>query len=217
MSRAGRTLLLIAGVLTAPAVHADFLDWWLTPDQQGQRLLEQGDAAEAAKRFTTPDRIGAALYAARDFEGAAAVFGRQRGPEGAYNRGNALVLLGRYDEAIASYDAALEDRPDWDAARENRAIAVARKAALSPPNDGSEGTDGMLGADETVIDDSPENAGKGQDVEIQAQEQGGDEAALRAMWLRRVQTDPADFLQAKFNNQLRNREARPDDSPGEGG
>jgi len=217
MSRAGRVLLLIAGVLTAPAVHAGFLDWWLTPDQQGQRLLERGEYAQAAKRFTTPDRIGAALYAARDFEGAAAAFGRQRGPVGAYNRGNALVFLGRYDDAIASYDAALEARPDWNAARENRALAVARKAALSPPNDGSEGTDGMLGADEVVIDDNPENAGKGQDVELQAQEAGGDEAALRAMWLRRVQTDPADFLLAKFNNQLRNREALPDDSPGEGG
>ncbi len=212
MNRRFTTGTLLVGLLTATTVRADFLDWWLTPDQQGQRLADQEHYAEAAEHFTTPDRIGAALYTAGNFKDAATVFGRQRGPEGAYNRGNALIFLGQYDDAIAAYDAALEARPDWTEAQENRAIAVARKAAMEVPNDGSEGTEGQLGADEIVMDDSQDNAGKGQDVELQAQEQGKDEASMRALWLRRVQTNPSDFLQAKFAAQLRAQE-QPETDP----
>ncbi len=202
----GFLTVLLAGILLPQDARADFRDWWLTPDQQGQRLYDRQAYTEAAEHFTTPDRIGAALFAAKDFEGAAAAWGRQRGPEGAYNRGNALVFLGRYDEAIASYQAALAERPDWTEAQENLVLAQARKAALSPPNEGDEGTGGQLGADEIVMNDNPGDAGKGEKVEIQAGDQPTDEATLRAMWLRRVETSPTDFLAAKFNAQLASRE-----------
>ncbi|WP_072060870.1 tetratricopeptide repeat protein [Crocosphaera watsonii] len=41
-----------------------------------------------------------------------------------YFRGNALYNLGRYEEAIASYDQALEIKPDKDKAWYNRGIAL---------------------------------------------------------------------------------------------
>ncbi|TKF78172.1 hypothetical protein FCV67_27540, partial [Vibrio sp. F13] len=37
-------------------------DLWLTPDQQGQRLLNQKEYLQAAKHFTDPMRKGAAYY-----------------------------------------------------------------------------------------------------------------------------------------------------------
>jgi len=194
-------LLTASGFYAAPA-QADWLDWWLTPDQQGQRLLEQGQPAAAAERFTSPARIGAALFEAGDFEGAAGAFGRVRGAEGAYNRGNALIFLGEYENAIASFDAALEQRPDWRAAQENRAIAVARLAALAPVADDAGGTGGMLGADEIVMDDSGRVAESGTETVIEAEEQPMDEEAMRALWLRRVDTEPSRFLEAKFAAQL---------------
>ncbi len=199
-------LLLVVCMGTAPAVQADFLDWWLTPDQQGQRLLDAGDPASAAQRFTSPERIGAALFAAGDFEGAAAVFGRVPGPEGAYNRGNAQVFLGQYEAAMASYERALELRPGWQAAEENLAIARARLAALAPPEDDAGGTGGMLGADEVVFDDSGRVANSSEEEVVEAGDQRMDEASLRALWLRRVETRPADFLAAKFNYQLATQE-----------
>lgn len=194
-------LLILSAITTTPA-RADFLDWWLTPDQQGQRLLEQGQAAAAAQRFTTPERIGAALFQAGDFEAAAAVFGRMRGPEGAYNRGNALIMLGQYEAAISSFDQALQDRPDWREAQENRTIAALRLAALAPPEDDAGGTGGMLGADEIVMDDTGRVAESGEEVVLDANEAIGDEQSMRALWLRRVDTDPARFLAAKFAAQL---------------
>lgn len=195
------TLTAVGILMSAPA-RADFIDWWLTPDQQGQRLLERGQPEAAAQQFTTPDRIGAALFAAGNFENAAAVFGRVRGPTGAYNRGNALIMLGQYESAIDSFDAALAQRPDWREAQENRAIAETRLAALAPVDDDAGGTGGMLGADEIVMDDSGRVAEGGQEIVIDAGEQAVDEDAMRALWLRRVDTDPSRFLSAKFAAQL---------------
>ncbi len=195
-------LLGLALLLAPAAALASPLDWFLTPDQQGQRHFDRGEYAEAAQKFTDPARIGVALFAAKDFEGAAAVFGRQAGPEGPYNRGNALVFLGRYEEAIAAYDQALAQRPDWREARENRAIARVRLEALAPPESDAGGTGGQLGADEIVMDDSGRVAASGEEQVIEAVDEVRDEASLRALWLRRVDTRPADFLAAKFNAQL---------------
>ncbi len=217
MSTRNRTLTLLVlacwTVSMSTTAHAagrgGFLDWWLTPDQQGQRLLERGEYAEAARRFTTPERIGEALYRAGDFEGAAAAFGRSRSAEGAFNRGNALVLLGQYDEAIASFGTALERRPGWLEAEENLALATARRDALAPPEDDAGGTGGKLGADEVVMDDSGRVASSDQEQVIEAGDQALGEDAMRALWLRRVETRPADFLAAKFAAQLR----EPEDAP----
>jgi Ca-activated chloride channel family protein len=205
-------LLALGTLVSGTAAQADVLDWWLTPDQQGQRAYDRGEFEEAAQHFRDPARIGAALYAAKDFEGAAAVFGRQPAPEGPYNRGNALIFLGRYEEAIASFDAALAQRPDWTEAAENRAIAVARLQALAPPEDDAGGTGGMLGADEIVMDETGRVNESGEEQVLEAGDTVQDEASLRALWLRRVDTRPADFLAAKFGAQLA-RQAADDEAP----
>ena len=176
------------------------MDWWLTPDQQGQRLFEEGEFLAAAETFEDPARRGAAYFRSGDFESAASVFGRLRTPEAAYNRGNALVMLGRYEEAIESYGRALEGRPDWPEAEQNREIARVRLERLAPPDDDAGGTGGMLGADELVFDDS----GRVNESGSEAVSGGGEmsEEELRAVWLRRVENDPAEFLRARFAYQL---------------
>lgn len=197
-------LLACSGPVFAVDWPSDLAGWWLTPDQQGQRLFEQGHYGEAAERFADPARQGAALYRAGDFERAAAVFGRQRAPEAAFNRGNALVLLGRYDEAIESYALALQMKPDWPAALENLALAAARKEMLKPPESDAGGTGGMLDADEIVFDDSGRVDRSGAETTAQGGEPMSEEE-MRAIWLRRVQNDPADFLRARFAWQLHRR------------
>jgi Ca-activated chloride channel family protein len=197
--------LLCALTWATGALAADWpgslADWWLTADQQGQRLVEQGRYLEAAERFEDPAQRGAAFFLGGDFEQAAGVFGRLSSPEAAYNRGNALVMLGRYDAAIESYDRALELRPGWTIAEENRAIAIARKQRLAPPESDEGGTGGMLEADEIVFDDSGRVAQSGTETVTEGGEPMSEEE-LRAVWLRRVQNDPADFLRARFAWQL---------------
>jgi Ca-activated chloride channel family protein len=188
------------------AVALEWVDLWLTPDQQGQRLLEQGEYLQAAGKFTTAERMGAALFLAGDFEKAASVFGRSANAEAHFNRGNAYIMLGQYDAAIEAYKSALSKRPDWSEAEQNLHIATLRKQALAPPDDDFGGTGGMLEADEYVFDQPGRVNNSSNEQVIDAADQQLGEDALRAMWLRKVETRPADFLAARFNYQLATRD-----------
>ena len=195
-------VLVVLPMLWALAV-ADwsFTNLWRTPDQHAQRLFNQGQYGEAAKRFSDPMRQGMAAYRAADFKAAAAAFARHDTSEAVFNRGNALVMSGKYVDAIESYDRALQLRPDWTAAQVNRSIAVARRDRLTPPEDDAGSTGGQLEADEIVFDDRAKNASQTQEGEVGEGGQLSDEQ-LRALWLQRIQTKPADFLRAKFSYQL---------------
>ncbi|MCB1232028.1 MAG: tetratricopeptide repeat protein [Verrucomicrobiae bacterium] len=171
---------------------------WFTPDQQGRRLFERGDFARAAESFHDPMWQGIAWYRAGEFENAANAFARRQTPEAYFNQGNAWVFRGKYDAAMAAYDRALEILPDWKEARENRELA-ARRAEMTRAEGGDLG-DQKLGADEIVFDEGKENQG-GQDTEVTA-EQAVSEEEVQALWLRRVQTRPADFLKVKFSYQF---------------
>ena len=203
-----RVLAAIIFLTHVPAALAlEWTDLWFTPDQQGQRLMDQGEYQEAATRFTTPERIGTALFMAGDFESAASVLGRSASAEANYNRGNAHIMLGDYDAAIAAYQVALRKRPDWPEAEQNLQIATLRKLALAPPDDDAGGTGGMLGADEIVFDQSGRVNKSSNEQVIDAADQQLGEDAMRALWLRKVETRPADFLAVRFNYQLATRES----------
>ena len=210
----GALLFVIGLLVQSSSVYAmEWVDLWFTPDQQGQRLMDRGEYEQAARKFTTPENIGTALFLAGDFEKAASVFGRSATSEAHYNRGNAHVMLGEYDAAIKAYQQALSKRPDWAEANENLQIATLRKQALAPPEDDAGGTGGMLGADEIVFDDTGRVNKSSNEQVIDAADQKLGEEAMRAMWLRKVETRPADFLAARFNYQLATRESpKPDDS-----
>jgi Ca-activated chloride channel homolog len=169
---------------------------WLTPDQQGQRYFSRGEFVAAAERFRDPVWIGAAWYRAGEFARAAAAFARRDTPQALFNQGNARVMLGEYAAAIDCYDRALQRRPGWTLAIENRALAEARAKLVE--RTGGEMGDQKIGADDIVFDANAEDA-------AQATELAGTEALsdreIQALWLRRVQTDPADFLRAKFAYQ----------------
>ena len=166
---------------------------WLTPDQQGQRLMERKQYADAAKTFDDPMRQGVAWYRAGEFEQAAQSFARVHTPDAHFNEGNAWVMLGKYQQAIVSYDKALKQRPGWQAAQENRDLAAARAKRLD--TQGGDLGDQEEGADEIVFDKNKPPGGEETEV---ASDQAVTDAGVQAMWLRNVQTKPADFLKAKF-------------------
>jgi Ca-activated chloride channel family protein len=170
---------------------------WLTPDQQGQHDFDGGEFAKAAAEFRDPMWQGAAWYRAGEFGKAAAAFARRDTAEAHFNEGNARLMLGKYEAAIACYDRALELREGWLEAAQNRALAQARAELVA--RTGGEMGDQKIGADEIVFD---KQAGKpGEETELAGAAQLSDEQ-IQALWLRRVQTRPADFLRAKFAYQL---------------
>lgn len=169
----------------------------LTADQGGYRLFEQANYAEAATHFVDPMWRAAALFRHGEFEEAASLFAAYDTAEGAFNHGNALLMAGKYEAAVTRYERALALRPAWEDAEVNREIARVRAQALK--KEGGDMTGGKLGADDIVFDQGkpPPSAGE-------EQVPGGQEATdaeLRAIWLRQVQTRPADFLRSKFAYQ----------------
>lgn len=166
---------------------------WFTPDQQGARLMRQQQYVAAAETFDNPFRQGVAWYRAGEFEKATQAFARVRTPEALYNLGNAWTMLGKYDQAVESFDDALELRPAWKAAKENRELAAAR-AKLTEPKGGDFG-DQQIGADEIVFD---KNKSEGGQETVVAGDQAMTDTTAQAIWLRNVQTKPADFLKSKF-------------------
>ena len=78
--------------------------------------------------------------------------------------------------------------------------------ALAPPDDDFGGTGGQLEADKIVFDDTGRVNKSSSEQVIDASDQPVGEEAMRAMWLRKVETRPADFLAARFNYQLATRD-----------
>jgi Ca-activated chloride channel family protein len=75
----------------------------------------------------------------KDYEQAEQAFSELDSPDADYNRGNALAKLGKYPEAMASYQAALTQQPDHGDAQHN--FDVLKKLLedqQSQPSQGSE-------------------------------------------------------------------------------
>jgi Ca-activated chloride channel family protein len=176
----------------------------LTADQQGQRFYRQGDFARAAQRFTDPARRAAALYRAGEFKAAAAIYAGMATAEAAFNQGNALVMMGQYEPAVDRYDRALSLRPDWQAAAANRSLAAERAKRVK--QEGGDMTGGMMGADEIRFTDASNSSRQTEAVDEAG---AASPAEMRAIWLRQVQTKPADFLKAKFAYQNAVKEKKP--------
>lgn len=105
-----------------PAVAQNWDDLWLTPDQQGQRALEQGNDEAAADLFENSDWAGTAAYQSGNYESAIEHFDDENNADSLYNRGNALARAGQLDEAIVSYEESLGLKPEQTDAAENLAL-----------------------------------------------------------------------------------------------
>ena len=189
-------LLLLLLPLSVQAGPGAWADLWFTPDQQGQHFFRRGEHNEAAQAFHDPMWQGAAWYRAGEFEKAAQAFARRDTADAHFNQGNAWLMRGKYATAIASYERALERQPNWKEAADNRDIALAR--AKKAEQKGGDMGDQTIGADKIVFDKNARN--EGQETEITGGKALSDKE-VQALWLRRVQTRPADFLKAKFAYQ----------------
>lgn len=168
----------------------------LTDNQKGYRLLLEDNFDQAAEEFQSLFWKGVSLYRGGKFEEAANAFSGMDNPEGALNHGNSLMMLGKYEAAIERYERALVLKPNWPPAVTN--LAIAQNRAKSLEKKGGEMTGGKLGADEYVFSNNP-SKNSGEETVT-----GGEvnEAEQRAIWLRQVQTKPADFLRTKFAYQF---------------
>lgn len=197
MKRVSFILLAIAAA-AVPLIVGTFHNphFWRTAERKGDALLREKRFADAAKTYGDPLHIGVAQYRDGAFEAAAHTFARVPGAVGDYNQGNAWLMHGKYDQAIACYDRALKVRSGWQEALENRALAAARKAALDASGKDREQEQADAYEPDDIVQDQKGEDSAGKEIEL-GQSDVSDEA-LRATWLRQVKTKPGEFLKAKF-------------------
>lgn len=186
------TAVLLAGILLTPvkaeAADTNFVDLWLTPDQQGRGAFERGDYAAAAEQFADPMWRGVALYRAGQFGAAVDSFAQVRTPESAYDQGNALAHMDRLDDAAASFTEAVKLRPGWPEAEAN--LALIQKLIVQRKKDEEDQEEGPnLKPDQIQVD---EKGSKGKAGEVDLAQQTAD------MWMRNIQITPTDLLARKF-------------------
>ena len=180
--------------------NRSFISLLLTPDQQGHYLMKKQSYKMAATIFNNSALKGAAHYRDGQFKEAASLFGRSTSPVSFFNRGTAFIMAGLYDDAIESFEKALETEPEFEAAQINLEIAKIRKQKKLPPEDDHGGTGGMLEADEFVFSDRKPPSGNDQTEQVEADSDMSD-TELRSLWLRRLESRPKDFLRVKFAYQ----------------
>lgn len=221
----GLALLLVE----APDASAfEWRDLWLRADQQGQRLLDEGRAAEAAERFSDLRWQGIALYRAGDHAAAAQRFAEGDTAADHYNRGNALARDEALEAALEAYEQALEREPDLQPAQRNKALVEAllrqRKEAAEQGEPGREQARPQAGDNgQSASGSAPENRTQaasttsGQPSAPEAEQARADSAPARdaapagsraapisergqaaEQWLRQIPDDPGELLRRKF-------------------
>ena len=103
--------VLVLATTNACSPESPFADWWYTRDYQGQVLYDQKDYSGAANKFQSEQHQAVAYFKAGNYEAAANLFAMDSSAAGKYNLGLSLTELGRYDEAIASFEAAKKEDP----------------------------------------------------------------------------------------------------------
>ena len=180
----------------------------LTADQQGFRWFKHAQYEQAASAFVDTRWQFTALYRQGEFKRALSASTGLDTPEDHFNRGNALLMLGQYDKAIEAYQISLTKIPGWQVAEQNLALAQARAKFLEKK--GGEMTGGKLGADDFTFTDKP-SANKDSGSQVTSEGEAV-KSQIHALWLRNVQTRPADFLQFKFAYQLASQQGLSDSS-----
>ncbi len=190
----GVSVVALVVLLFMRSQEQSFVDLFLTADQQGRRAYENREYELAATRFIDPFWTGTAQYAAGDYAEAANSFARVGSAQGFYNRGNAFMRAFEYRKAVASYEQAVKEAPNWVDARENLELARYTLSYIERTREESDtGEEGGIGADDVVYDNSGERG-----TETEVSRESAVEAQSAEKWMRSVDTDTAEFLRSRF-------------------
>ena len=192
----GRAIALLFLLPQPTAIDARhrFLNLWMTPDQQGRYYFEKSDYRTATERFENPMWKGVAFGETGDYASAVDQFALSNTAEAWYNQGNALAHLNKLQDAVRAYEQALQRRPGWRDAEDNLRLV---RSLIPPP-----------GADEEQ-QELPPDAERGQ-TEMEDKGKKGktslertqmDPEKMADIWMRNIQTSPAEFLRRRFAKQ----------------
>jgi Ca-activated chloride channel family protein len=187
------TVLAVVFVLPSTQIPSgrSWLDLWLTHDQQGRYYFEKGAYQKAADKFDDPLWRGIAFARAGQYENALNAFALCDSAEAWYNQGNALAHLAKYPEAVEAYQQSLARHHPWPEAQENLALVQSLiPKAKDKDKDEEQEIPPNVPPDQMKFD---EKGKKGKKTQIQL-----DPQKMADIWMRNIQTTPADFLRRSF-------------------
>lgn len=133
-----RALILIALLASSFSAQADWDSLWRNTEQRGDALLQQGNAAQAARTYTDPQHQAYARIRAGDYAAAARELASLKDKDSDYNRGIALAHTNDLQGALDAFDAALKLDPKDKDARHNRELvekALKQSKSAAGPQD----------------------------------------------------------------------------------
>lgn len=190
--------ILLATLLIQPpcAARADgWVDWFLTPDQQGRLAFEDNRFAEAGEAFENPMWKGHAKYRAGQYDEAIAIFQKLDTAEAAFAQGMAEIRNRQYRPAVRSFETALARQPDFPAAERNREVAQAIVDFVETTQEQSDtGEEAGIGADDVVFDNE---SARGAETQLETPRE--ENVPLSSdQWIQAIDTNMGDFLRGRF-------------------
>jgi Ca-activated chloride channel family protein len=155
--------ILILPLVPSPAQALEWAELWTRPDQQAARALQQqDDNVPSADVFKDPAWQAAAHYRSGQYDQTVAVLQDAATADDFYNKGNALARLGRFDEAVSSYDQALQLQPGLEDARYNRDLVKQQLEQMKPnQNEKQNQNQPSADADDSKQGDATDQQGEG--------------------------------------------------------
>ena len=198
-----------AGAGTHGWAGTTWTDLWQTPDQQAQRLMSAGNAAEAATRFKDERQRAYAELEAGQYANAAKHLAPFKDADSQYNRGNALARSGDLKSALSAYDQALASQPGDKDVQHNRdlvAQALQRQQQQRNGKNGSQGKqDGQNQAGQERQQQSGNESGQQSSAQNQQQDAGQQSSAANQQTTAGQRPNAQDQqTNAKQNSQDRN-------------
>ena len=200
------SLLIITSLIFVALKPQQFVDLWLTRDQQGQLLFNHGEYEWATKTFNNTRWQAFSAYGSEDFSSAASLYSQFDDANALLAQANALAHQRNYVKARNLYRTINNSFPQFRAAQTNLVIVQAiidENNLLSASQKSEQGeSDIELGDEPQSSEGAEREDGKAIEIEQLSSEQLLLDDNLNKMWLRQVQKDPANFLSQKFYMQL---------------
>ncbi len=183
-------LSIVALALSAYFNPQAFLNLWLTRDQQGVLLLEQGNPNKAALTFSDENWVAFSFYADGNFEQAASLFSQFEGVDAQFSQANALAHAGQYFQAVSLYQAILSVEPNHKRASDNLALMnkLIKKMKKTP---------GKTELSNEIMKNRQVN-------DLKTKPKEDKRAQSSKLWLEQVQQNPSKFLRKKFQQEHQN-------------
>ena len=188
--------LALITVSPGPARAEGWIDWFLTPDQQGSLAYEDKEYGRAAETFQDPMWATHAAMKDGQYAEAADLFAGIETAQAAFAEGYCRIRNRQYRDGVRAYEKALDRQPDFPEAAQNLEVAKAIVKYVEETQAQSDtGEERGVGADDVVFDNE---SGMGTETQIEAPT--GEEIGIESadQWMRTVDTQMGDFLKSRF-------------------